>query len=517
MWARSGMVRAMASSIWGCLGHKSKPPSGLNEAAKDLLRLYEEANKETLDEIVRRMQRRHREVDPRMVCDAMLYTALGPSYHQPWATELVRGTGIAAPSFDLTVDGADVVWEGDANGGYNTNPTGGAPKILHLEDDVTLQRLVKRWLKKIYPDQDVKSVDNVADALTYLRAHPDTGLIVSDVNVRGPRDGIDFADAVEDMSLVLADRFVFFSSDDRLDDGRWPLVVKKDAATFLEFRHKVVQAANFDDEEPAPAPKPQRSATAPPPVRAVEPTVDEVARAVRQEAPAIQPQHDSDGKSFGRFGDRKVFINAVWARVSPHFPGMSMASFKDKLVHAHRDGLLQLARADLVQAMNQDAVEESEILSGVSSFHFIVDDPDERGRAPKPTRATTRAPALAPVQPLRTTSMPTPTRSFGAAVMEIANSAPSLRGPSGLPSTKFGDGVFISYIWDQMQLRPEFATMSRSQFDRELLRGLRENEVLLARADLVGAMDRDAVQRSEIRDLGSSFHLVSVRDPAGRW
>jgi len=79
-----------------------------------------------------------------------------------------------------------------------------------------------------------------------------------------------------------------------------------------------------------------------------------------------------------RFGDRKVFISAVFRAMAKagHDVG-SLDAFKARLIVANRDGLLQLARADLVGAMPAAAVSASEIRSLGAEFHFVI-DPDAR-------------------------------------------------------------------------------------------------------------------------------------------
>ena len=76
----------------------------------------------------------------------------------------------------------------------------------------------------------------------------------------------------------------------------------------------------------------------------------------------------------GVFGDRKVFIASVWdgIRKRPPYSMLTLEEFKTKLVRAHRDGDLVLARADLVAAMNPDLVATSEITTDGASFHFVV-------------------------------------------------------------------------------------------------------------------------------------------------
>jgi len=79
----------------------------------------------------------------------------------------------------------------------------------------------------------------------------------------------------------------------------------------------------------------------------------------------------------GWFGDRKVFVSAVWSelRRDPRWAELALAEFKARLVAAHRAGELTLARADLVAAMDPALVAASEIAADGASFHFLVKEP----------------------------------------------------------------------------------------------------------------------------------------------
>jgi hypothetical protein len=76
----------------------------------------------------------------------------------------------------------------------------------------------------------------------------------------------------------------------------------------------------------------------------------------------------------GRFGDNKVFINHVWRHLQnePGFPRLDRAAFKNALAEANHAGLLKLSRADLVQVMNENDVQESETPYLDAVFHFIL-------------------------------------------------------------------------------------------------------------------------------------------------
>jgi len=75
----------------------------------------------------------------------------------------------------------------------------------------------------------------------------------------------------------------------------------------------------------------------------------------------------------GRFGDNKVFIAHVWRALqgTPLFQSMDLAFFKERLASANNARLLDLSRADLVQAMDPNDVRQSELRYFNATFHFI--------------------------------------------------------------------------------------------------------------------------------------------------
>jgi hypothetical protein len=77
----------------------------------------------------------------------------------------------------------------------------------------------------------------------------------------------------------------------------------------------------------------------------------------------------------GRFGDEKVFVSALWHSMEQdrRLGDLSLDRFKRWLVRANRDGWLVLVRADLVGAMDQNLVADSEIEDRGSTFHFVLD------------------------------------------------------------------------------------------------------------------------------------------------
>lgn len=77
----------------------------------------------------------------------------------------------------------------------------------------------------------------------------------------------------------------------------------------------------------------------------------------------------------------------------------------------------------------------------------------------------------------------------------------------------FGDRkVFISSVWDELRKRPAYAAVTLEAFKAQLLRAHRDGELVLARADLVAAMNPELVAASETTADGASFHFVVRED-----
>jgi hypothetical protein len=113
---------------------------------------------------------------------------------------------------------------------------------------------------------------------------------------------------------------------------------------------------------PAPAPASAAQPPAPPPA----PVLDLQSFAERVKATARTCPS-------GRFGDNKVFIAHVWRALQsdPAFRAMDLAAFKGRLAEANNTRLLDLSRADLVQAMDPNDVYQSEVHYLNATFHFV--------------------------------------------------------------------------------------------------------------------------------------------------
>ena len=75
----------------------------------------------------------------------------------------------------------------------------------------------------------------------------------------------------------------------------------------------------------------------------------------------------------GWFGDSKVFISHVWRALhhDPAFRHMDSATFKNFLIDAHRARLIELGRADLVEAMDPADVRDSATPYLNAVYHFV--------------------------------------------------------------------------------------------------------------------------------------------------
>lgn len=77
-----------------------------------------------------------------------------------------------------------------------------------------------------------------------------------------------------------------------------------------------------------------------------------------------------------RFHDNKVFIAPLWrsSQREPNFPRLTLSEFKTRLIEANTDALVNLSRADEVQSMDPQAVQESATKHPVAdaTFHFVL-------------------------------------------------------------------------------------------------------------------------------------------------
>ncbi len=97
---------------------------------------------------------------------------------------------------------------------------------------------------------------------------------------------------------------------------------------------------------------------------------------------------------------------------------------------------------------------------------------------------------------------PLPRPPFSPAVAAAAAAVPA--------AGRFGDRkVFIFAAWQALVAEPAWRELSLADFKAGLLTALRDGGVVLARADLVGAMNAQLVERSELESsAGATFHFI---------
>jgi hypothetical protein len=89
---------------------------------------------------------------------------------------------------------------------------------------------------------------------------------------------------------------------------------------------------------------------------------------------------------------------------------------------------------------------------------------------------------------------------FTTRVREVARSA-----KGGV----FGDRkVFISSVWNDLRRSPSWAQLTLDAFKARLVAAHRAGDLVLARADLVAAMNPELVAASETTTDGASFHFI---------
>lgn len=289
---------------------------------------------------------------------------------------------LVVPSFRVELDdtGHDLTWEGRADSeprAWERNP-GGADEVLLIEDDPALQRSTTRMIKKIFPGAEVIIADNADAAIANLQHHQFVH-VVSDVDILGDKSGIDVFRWVENNQPTMVERYTFFTGNEYAQQVHNRVVIKP--AGLQELRDAILGGGR----SPAPRARPPVGRTKSPTVapRTVAPspghgaalTTQQVASAVIAALPRIQEEPGPQGRPRGRYGSQKVFIAAIWRQLEhdPRFRGMTLDTFKRHLLVANREQLLNLARADLVGAMDRQEVAQSEIESMGASFHFVLD------------------------------------------------------------------------------------------------------------------------------------------------
>jgi CheY-like chemotaxis protein len=476
MASASALLNGAAAAIWEEAGGKGPPPDAAFRAASDLFELYESLNGgEPVEDLVERF--------PGVVSgEDLAWFAIA---HGEPAVQ-----AIYVPTFEVRRDGADLVWEGGER--HVRNPSS-IPVVLLIEDDPKLQATTSRMIKKVLPDSHVVVADNADAAIADLKNHENVVVIVSDYDILGDKTGLDVFRWVQANRPDLVGRYLFFSGNTDVE-GQGAAVLMKPAG-LADFKSAVLSLGRT---APTRRPTTPPRTVALPRVETVRPlSTQGVADAVLAVMPSIGHE-GPHGQAKGRFGDRKVFIAAIWRRLStdPRFRGMSLEQFKRHLLEAQRTSMLVLSRADLRGAMDSDEVQESEIDDRGSTYNFVNDPNADRQKSYAQSAV--------------------PTSTVAREVLRVMPRIHEEHGPDGRPRGRFGGGeVFIAALWRQLERNPEFRGISVDQFKAALIDANRQGLLLLSRADLTGAMDPTEFRESEIRDRGATFHFVA--DPNWKW
>jgi hypothetical protein len=135
-----------------------------------------------------------------------------------------------------------------------------------------------------------------------------------------------------------------------LTRGLLAIPAKRAGSTEMPSRTLETPRAPTNTNDPRPAPQP---------------TLADFAAAVQKAArlPTV-----------ARFHDDRAFIGSVWDHMRGRRPvgDMTLSDFKQRLIAAHRDGLVRITRADLVGVMDRSLVERSEARFLDATFHFVA-------------------------------------------------------------------------------------------------------------------------------------------------
>ena len=93
----------------------------------------------------------------------------------------------------------------------------------------------------------------------------------------------------------------------------------------------------------------------------------------------------------------------------------------------------------------------------------------------------------------------------------LADFAAAVREAAGMPTVaRFHDRAYIGSVWDHLRGRGPAGHLTLPEFKQLLVAAHRDGLLRITRADLVGAMDRDEVDRSEARYRDATFHFVAL-------
>lgn len=497
---RTQVVQQMAKALWSFVWMGGPPsrqvPAAAGKAADELARLYEAANGDTLTAIAHRARTYETGESPgEVLC---LYAVFDPQEAPP---------EIRVPSFEITLDGDSLSWEGDAS---HANPccrhNGPAVEVLVVEDDPDIKKMYPRVIRKALPGAEVHVVDNYTAAIGYLESH-DIALVVSDVDILGPRSGVDVFRWVEENRPNLVDRYIFVTGGNpHVKDIHYRYMEKPFTPGDLtdEIRSAMGVAAPAPrTKAPTPAPR-TRKTSAPPATRAHTVT----GTVMKAAAPGLGANEQAVLSTFDRLDRGQNYVLLYDMR-------LELPIGRD----AFNEAVNNLRRAKILSLDSDDGrhvrLTSDERAAGIQEAGSNLVYAQRREAAPhlagyQGREMTVRHAAPAAAPPRATTHAGSPVDA--AYVAKIVNQ--QLPKVEALPSPvrgelgRFGDKVFISALWRDLQSDPRMGGMTYDQFRKALLDANRMGLLTLARGDVIGAMDPNEVRDSEINDRGATFHFV---------
>lgn len=209
---------------------------------------------------------------------------------------------------------------------------------------------------------------------------------------------------------------------------------------------------------------------------------------------------------------RSRYLPALALGVPPNVPGKLADFVVAQLLVKHLglaprsakpDDIIKLAITTTLKVPHARA----KTLQSALARRWVAEQP-ALGSASAPPRvaAVVVPPAATPTLVPSPDATPKPAKGWTDEDVIAAVRAATVEAPA---TGRFGrDRVFVSAIWRQLDAGKRFPGLTLDDLKRRLVAANRRDQLTLARADLVGAMDPREVAASEIRYLNATFHFV---------
>jgi|GEM_PF-4591302 len=173
-------------------------------------------------------------------------------------------------------------------------------------------------------------------------------------------------------------------------------------------------------------------------------------------------------------------------------------------------GASSSSRSKLAWVLARRWVRQEPDLVAVGATPVAIAAPPSAADANSVTAPPVANNAVAPPARVGITPPPTETSIAAAPAERAADLLAAVRDtiPRIGNDGRFGEKVYVSAIWRGITRDRKAGDLSLDHFKRWLLGANRDGQLVLARADLIGAMDAKQVTESEINDRGATFHFV---------